>query len=367
MDIMANNIAVTALAIAMLCTGCVSTPTTESNQPAKVTSQTAEKIVVQPAIDSGPPPAWIDSESKKYPRVDYITSRTQAETAEQASQQALANVSRYFLIDTSKYEMPVEQAVVGAGYEINTTNLPDSALTVAAPEVKRVLQKLKIVDQWFDSANNRYHALAALPRNAGRGYLEKKIKALDEKTREYMQAARSNPDPFIQAGKIAMAWRCQQLRGEMQKAMRVADLTGRGIASKYKLSLLRNDAINLITTLQIQPSGLAGEMNAAELTNMIRGGLNTAGLHPTDINPDYLMSGTLEVSIIGERNGWAVGHGELKLVLTDKVTGKVRGTKSWQIDVPGLDENAAIRRVYEKTVYKLKKDMRDILIEMAMQ
>ncbi|HHJ80542.1 MAG TPA: hypothetical protein ENJ65_02795 [Candidatus Tenderia electrophaga] len=365
---MANNIAVTALATAMLCTGCVSTPATESSQPATPTSHAAEQAIAQPAaIVSGPPPVWIDSESKKYPRVDYITSRTQAETAEQASQQALANVSRYFLIDTSKYEMPVEQAIVGAGYEINTTNLPDSALTVASPEVKRVLQKLKIVDTWFDSANKRYHALAALPRNAGRGYLDKQIKALDAKTQEYMQAARSNPDPFIQAGKIAMAWRCQQLRGEMQKAMRVADLTGRGIAAKYKLSLLRNDAINLITTLQIQPSGLAGEMNAAEVTNMIRGGLNTAGLHPTDINPDYLMSGTLKASIIGERNGWAVGRGELKLVLTDKVTGEVRGTKTWQIEVPGLDENAAIRRVYEKTVYKLKKDMRDILIEMAMQ
>ncbi len=364
---MAINIAATALTIALLCSGCVSTPTTESTQTTRPSSQDSEQPVLQPTIASGPQPAWVDSESKKYPRVDYITSRTQAETKEKASQQALANVSRHFLIDTSKYEMPIEQAIGGAGYELNTTNLPDTALTVASPEVKRVLQKLEIVDQWFDSANNRYHALAALPRNAGRGYLDKQIKALDEKTREYMQAARSNPDPFVQAGKIAMAWRCQQLRGEMQKAMRIADLTGRGIAPKYKLSLLRNDAINLITTLQIQPSGLAGEMNAAEVTNMIWGGLNTAGLHPTDVNPDYLMTGTMEASIIGERNGWAVGRGELKLVLADKVTGEVRGTKSWQIDVPGLDENAAIRRVYEKTVYKLKKDMRDILIEMAMQ
>ena len=364
---MAKNIAVTTLAIAIICTGCASTPTAESNQSASLTSHAAEQAVSQPTIASGPQPAWVDSESANHPRVDYITSRTQAETAEQASQQALANISRHFLIDTTAYEMPISQAIVGAGYELNTTNLPQSALTVASPEVKRVLQKLKIVEQWFDSANNRYHALAALPRNAGRGYLDNQIKALDEKTRDYMQEARSNPDPFVQAGKIAMAWRCQQLRGTMQKAMRVADLTGRGIAAEYKLNLMKKDAINLITTLQIEPSGLAGEMNAAEITNMIRGGLNTAGLRPTDVNPDYLMSGTLEASIIGERNGWAVGHGELKLVLTDKVTGEVRGTKTWQIEVPGLDENAAIRRVYEKTIYKLKKDMRDILMEMAMQ
>ena len=361
---MARNIATTTFAIAIICSGCVSTPTNESNPAA---TQSTQQTVAQAAIPSGPQPTWVTGESSDYPRVDFITSRTQADTVEQASQQALANISRHFLIDTTEYEMPVEQAVVGAGYELITTNLPDTALTVASPEVRRVLTKIKIVAQWFDSTNNRYHALAALPRNAGRGYLDNQIKALDEKTREYMQAARSNPDPFIQAGKIAMAWRCQQLRGKMQDAMHVVDLTARGIAAEYKLNLMKKDAINLITTLQIEPSGLTGEMNAARVTTMIMGGLTTAGLRPTNVHPDYIMSGTLETSIIGERNGWAIGHGLLKLVLADKVTSEVRGSKTWEIEVPGLDGNAAIRRVYEKTEYKLKKDMRDLLMEMAMQ
>jgi len=362
---MARNIAVTTLAAAIICSGCTSiTPADESNQP---TAQTTQQEAAQTVIPAGPQPAWVTGESSDYPRTDYITSHTQADTAELASQQALANISRHFLIDTTEYEMPIEQAVIGAGYELITTNLPESALTVASPEVRRVLAKVKIVAQWFDSTNNRYHTLAALPRNTGRGYLESQIKALDDKTRKHLQEARSNPDPLVQAGKVAMAWRCQQLRGKMQEAMRVADLTARGIAAEYKLSLMKKDAINLITALQIEPSGLAGEMNAAQLTTMIRGGLTTAGLHPTDVNPDYIMSGTLNASIIGERNGWAVGHGQLKLVLTDKLTSEVRGTTTWEIDVPGLNESAAIRRVYEKTEYKLKKDMRDILIEMAMQ
>ena len=365
---MAITIATAMLTIAIICTGCASTtPSSESNQSAIPTSESTEKVISQPTIPSGPQPTWVDGESKNYPRVDYITSRTQAETAEQASQQALANVSRHFVIDTTKYEMPIKQAVVGAGYELNTTHLSPSALTVASADVRRVMQKLKIVEQWFDSANNRYHALAALPRNVGRGYLDSQIRALDNKTREYMQEARSNPDPFVQAGKIAMAWRCQQLRGEMQNAMRVADLTGRGIAPEFKLNLMKNDAINLITTLQIEPSGLAGEMNAREMTTIINGGLKTAKLKPAMNNADYTMRGTLDTSIIGEKNGWAVGLGQLKLVLADKVTGEVRGTKSWEVEVPGLNEDHAIRRVYEKTEYKIKRDMRDILMEMAMQ
>lgn len=230
---MAKILAATTCAIAIICTGCVSTPASESNQAAiEATNQAS----TQASIPSGPQPAWVEAESTRFPRVDYITSRTQAETAEQASQQALANISRHFLIDTTEFEMPVEQAIAGAGYELITTNLADSSLTVASAEVGRVLAKAEVVEQWFDSANNRYHALAALPRNAGYGYLNSQIKALDKKTKAYMQEARGNADPFIQAGKIAMAWRCQQLRGKMQKAMRTADLTGRGIAAKYKLN-----------------------------------------------------------------------------------------------------------------------------------
>ena len=149
--------------------------------------------------------------------------------------------------------------------------------------------------------------------------------------------------------------------------MQITDLTGRGIDAEFSLNLIRRDADNLLTTLQIEPTGLEGEANAQRVAEIIRGGLVTADLKPASKNADYVMKGTLEAAVIGERNGWALGHGKLKLVLSDKVTGAVRGTTTWEVDVPGLDENAAIRRVYEKTEYKLKKDMRNILMEMAMQ
>ena len=362
---MARLFAATTLAIAIICMGCASSPAKQNIADEKTPAAAIkeEPVVV---IPSGPEPGWVSGGSIGYPRVDYITSRTEAETPEQASQMAIANITRYFLIDTIELNMTPEQTAFAADYTLNTSNLDSSAQTVAPAEITRVLAKIELAAQWYDSDNNRYHALAAVPRNTSRSYLAGQIKMLDSKTETFMQEARSNPDPLAQAGNIAKAWRCQQIRSKLQDSMRVADLTARGVEPRFNLKLVKKDAINLLTTLQIEASGVAGEMNAIQVTDMIKGGFKTAGIKAAEDNADYIMRGTLDTSIIGEKNGWAVGRGQLKLVLADKLTGELRGTKVWEIEVPGLTEDHAIRRVNEKTVYKLKRDMRNILMEMAM-
>lgn len=362
---MARRIAATTLAAVIIYSGCTIVPNSVSQQPkAQHAPDQSESAT---GIDSGPQPDWVSGESSEYPRLHYLTSRTQGDTPEQARRKALANLSAYFVVDSEAVGMSVQQAATAAGYELKRTNMGQSAPLVASPEADRVLEKIVVVAQWFDSGSNSYHALAAVPRNTAKGYLQDQIEALDEKTREYMKQARNTPDPFVQAGKLAMAWRSQQIRAKMQDSMKRADLTGRGIEPQFNLSLMKQDAEALLTALRIQPAGLEGEENAERVAQLIRGGLLTQDLRPAAENADYIMRGSLDAAVIGERNGWALGHGKLKLALVDKITGRVLGSTDWEVDVPGLDENAAIRRVYEKTEYMLKVRMRDVLMEMAMQ
>ncbi len=360
---MARRIAATTLAAAIIYSGCTTIP--NSLSPQARAQHAPDQSESATGIDSGPQPDWVSGESSEYPRLHYLTSRAQGDTPEQARRQALANLSAYFVVDSGAVGMSVQQAAA-AGYEPRN-NMDQSAPTVASPEADRILEKIEVVAQWFDSGSNRYHALAAVPRNTAKGYLQDQIEALDEKTREYMKQARNNPDPFVQAGKLAMAWRSQQIRAKMQDSMKRADLTGRGIEPQFNLSSMKQDAEELLTTLRIQPAGLEGEENAERVAQLLSGGLLTQDLKPAIENADYIMRGTLDAAVIGERNGWALGHGKLKLVLLDKPTGQVLGSTEWEVDVPGLDENAAIRRVYEKTEYMLKVGMRDVLMEMAMQ
>ena len=367
---MARITAASMLAAAIICAGCATSPnkvSQEASQQTTLTSKQATSGTAKPETKTGPQPEWVAGDINEYPRVQYITSRTQAKSMAEADRQAMANISKLYMVDIKQFDMSEKQALDASGYELNTTHQKASASTAAAPEISRVLESIEIVDRWHDSETDTYHSLAAMPRNTGKGFLQSQIESLDEKTREYMNQARSDPDPFVQAGRIAMAWRCQQLRSKLQDSMRIADLTGRGIAPEFDIRLLRQDVDNLLTTLQIEATALAENEDAQLMLAMLKGGLKVAGLEPTKENADYIIRGTLDTAIVGERDGWALGHGQLKLVLADKVTGELRGSTTWEVEVPGLDENHAIRRVYEKTEYMLKVKMRDVLMEMAMQ
>lgn len=357
---MGKRYAVAALAVVIL-GGCATAPEQAPDAQAPQSSATAPRD-----INAGPRPDWVDGESAAYPRLQYITSRTHGDTPEQARRQARANLAGYLLVDIEAIGMSRQQAADAAGYQPDLTHMAPDANTVAAASAGRVLQQIEVASEWLDRDNARYHALAVLPRNSARGFLQTQITHLDTQTREHMKQARSAPDPFVQAGRIAMAWRAQQIRAALQASMQRVDLTGRGIAPEFNLSLLRQDAENLLTTLQIQPAGSEGAANAEQVMQLIRGGLVTQDLRPASDNADYIMRGSLTAAVIGERNGWALGHGKLELELSDKVTGQPLGRTTWEVEVPGLDEHAAIRRVYEKTEYMLKVRMRAVLMEMAM-
>lgn len=356
----------TLLLISLLITfGCASTiPKEVQTEPSKPqrSETTGAKIII------GEQPEWIEGDITAYPRLHYMTARGQGPTEEEAAKTVMAKMTHLFVLDVDKLKIPLQQAIDASGFEINTTHLDDDAQTIASEQAKRVLSKIKIAEVWLDAEKGVYHALATLARNTGKGYLVKQVKRLDKRTLALIKEARNaDTDPLTQAGKMAKAWRVQQLRAAFQISLKKADLMGRGIKSDWNPKTLAQDAGGLLTTLQIETTGLVEDLNAQRVSTMLQGGLRVAGINPPVNEPDYTMRGTLDVKIIGEKNSWAVGGGELKLALTDNVTGEIRGIKVWNIEVPGIDEKAALRRVYEKTEYMLKVNMRDILLEISMQ
>lgn len=362
---MAKLYAGALLVLSLSIIGCASKPAkeveTEPQKPQR-SETTGAKIIV------GEQPEWVAGDINKYPRLHYMTARAQGASEQEAVDAAKANLARLFVIDVEQLNIPLQQAIDASGFEINTTHLNDDAKTIASPQAQRVLGKIKASEVWHDAAQGTHHALATLARNTGKGYLVKQIQLMDQRTQELVNAARSGEaDPLTQAGMMAKAWRVQQLRRDFQASLKRADLTGRGIQPSWNPTTLERDASSLLTTLQIETTGLEGDSNAEQVAFMLRGGLDVAGIKPPINEPDYTMRGSLDAKIIGEDSGWALGGGELKLALIDKVTGEVQGAIVWNVEVPGLDENAAIRRVYEKTEYMLKVKMRNILLEMSMQ
>jgi hypothetical protein len=167
-------------------------------------------------------------------------------------------------------------------------------------------------------------------------------------------------------GMTALAWRAQQLRASLQESMRDADLTRRGIEPQWQLEKLSKDINALLVNLKIHPSGVAGDVNAELISNALNSALKIADLKPAaKEKADYTLSATIESTVIGEENGWAVGQGTIKAILTDREN-RERGSKEWLIKVPGINKDAALSRVMEKSEFTLKKEMRNSLIDMAL-
>ena len=343
---MVNRLTGGIFLITIVCSGCASTTNSVGIGAADSSKNSTA---------TRPQPEWVTGESKSYPRLDYITSRAQGESADAAIQQLRTKLSRMFMVDLAQYDMSERQARTSGGYEINRTFQAKNAMTSTSPEIERILGKIEIVDQWHDSSTNTYHALAAMPRNSGLGYLRSQIEMLDTRTATFINNAKASKDPLTRMGQTAL-----------QESMRDADLTRRGIEPKWPLESLRHDINTQLTNLKIYPSGVTSDANATLINNALSNALAVADLKPAkEKQADYKLSATIDTAIIGEKSGWAIGQGTIKLRLSDKQN-QERSNAQWVVEVSGINEDAALHRVLEKGEFTLKKEMRNSLIDMAL-
>lgn len=356
--------------ITFFASGCATTQakqvTEESPEPIQVAAATPQEA--QPVVAKQlPQPDWIEGESRKYPRLGYMRSRAQAKSADGAKEMAREKLAKLFMVDINTFDMSVHQAKISANYDTVEAFSDEQTHTVAHADINTILEKIEVVDHWHHIESNTHHAIAVIPRNTGKAFLRNEIRRLDEHTSQLIDQGQTDGDPFTQLGMLAKAWRAQQVRSALQKTMTRADLTGRGLKPKWRLKDMEKDINSVLTSLRIFPTGVDQDIYADSITHMLSGALKVAELTPSEQGPaDYVISAMVDVSIIGEENGWAIGHGAIKVAFKNKAEEAPRGTKQWELQTPGLHEEHAKRRVMEKTEYMLKKNMRNILIDMAM-
>lgn len=333
---MVKGLAIIIALLAMLAAGCSSTPTARSNAP------------LPAAAPPRPEPDWVSNESARYGRIEYIVKRAEANNAEQARQDARDKIIALFT-----YVDPAAKA--------------DSAalIAAAAPEI---VSSVTIADEWQNPDTKTFHALATLQRKHGEAYMKAKIPQLDQETQKLIDAAATkNIDPLRRTGLLAKALRAQKQRQYLQLSMRTVDVTGRGIKPVWDVVRIEADLEEQFKQLKIQPMGTSDDKAEAQLmVNLLTGGLKTAGLTPADTNhAEYLLKGKLTIDPKRLPNNWVSGQGVLQIELTERIAGLGRGEKKWNIEMPGLDEETAARRVTEKAEFTLKKEMHNVLLEIA--
>jgi hypothetical protein len=96
------------------------------------------------------------------------------------------------------------------------------------------------------------------------------------------------------------------------------------------------------------------------------GALANAGfMIETGQNPDFVLQARMVLDDLGVQKGWDWQRGVLEVNLSEKATGRVRGTKRWNVKSSAPDTASAIKRALNEADAILKQELRPTLIDMV--
>ncbi|MEQ1919595.1 MAG: LPP20 family lipoprotein, partial [Elusimicrobiota bacterium] len=135
--------------------------------------------VVKKSSAGGARPQWVEGESPKWPRSQFVTGVGSADDEEAAADRARGEISRIFSsnvsVDTAVDET---ESTVNSGGQTSTSFSQQLAQNVRTTS-KKMLEGVEIVERWKDAASSRYYALATLNKGKAMGAVTEKTLALD--------------------------------------------------------------------------------------------------------------------------------------------------------------------------------------------
>ncbi|MEO8331366.1 MAG: LPP20 family lipoprotein [Gallionella sp.] len=306
-------------------------------------------------------PDWIAGDSAKYKSSEYLIGRGQAAAQEEAMDRARADLAKIFqvaVIAESEDVQKFKTDPAGPGqYEGQATRR-------ITTHTEQIIRGIQIAELWQDPVTKSRHVLAVLPRLQTAASMRQQISQLDEATGTHIEQSRKNSDLFLKIAAASLAMESQQERESLQKSLQVVDVTGRVADSPWSSAKLKSDLDEMLKRVRISSKVTAG--SAPGLEEVVAGALAKAGfMIETGKNPDFGLQARMELTDLGLQDGWYWQRGVLEVALSETDSGRVRGTKRWNIKSNAQDKENAIKRALSQADAILKQELRATIIDMA--
>ena len=234
-----------------------------------------------PRVTSGGArPSWIDGESARFPRSQYVTGVGSADDEASAAERARGEVARVFTAavtaDTSVDESETNIAQGGRSSSSNAQTVAQRVRSVS----EKVLEGLEIVERWKDSSG-RHYALAALSKAKALAAVEERTQALDAEAALWKGRLDSVTDKFERAKAAARLSNLLKTRLELENDRRV--LGGGSLPSTIDVASAKDAAVRALAALDVMVA-VTGE-GSEEVETGIVAGLVANGLTAKRGNP----------------------------------------------------------------------------------
>ena len=306
-------------------------------------------------------PQWVNGEPDMYPNFKYLSATGSASKAEQAKARALSNLAKIFEVqirevsttsqDTKSFRKDGVETVEASARIASTVNL----------KTDKMVQGARIAEQWQNSADLTYHALAVLDRTQAGNNIRSEMNRLDEETRYALDQQKKRSDPLLKISDLHKANSLQQDRQTLQKTLKIIDVKGKGAPALWNLAELNEKLQRALRALPLKTVVKVDDIGG--LSNVLQGAAAKAGFNIG--RSGYQLTASLEAQPPINRDDWYWLRATLKIELIAQDGATVIGYKSWPLKVSASNASQLDARMLKAVDKKLKQELLKSVLEFA--
>jgi hypothetical protein len=266
----------------------------------------------------GQRPIWVEGESPKWPRAQYVTGVGSADDEEAAADRARGEISRVFTSNVSVDTLVDEsESTVNAGGKTTTSFSQQVAQNVRTAS-KKMLEGVEIVERWKDAASARYYALATLSKSKAMAAVDEKTHALDADASQWKARLDAAGDKFERAKAGAKLAAILKGRLDLENDRRV--LGGGSLASAVDVSAAKAAAARALEALDvvvIASGDHADDLETGIVTGLVASGLMAKRGNPGDKGDMIVESNSAAQTIENGDKSWKWARATATVTLKD--------------------------------------------------
>lgn len=266
----------------------------------------------------GQRPAWVEGESPKWPRSQYVTGVGSADDEEAAADRARGEISRVFSSAVSVDTLVDEsEGTVNAGGKTTTSFSQQIAQNVRTAS-KKMLEGVEIVERWKDASAARYYALATLSKSKAMAAVAEKTQALDADAAVWKTKLDAASDKFERAKAGAKLAALLKGRLDLENDRRV--LGGGNLASTVDVSAAKAAAARALEALDvvvIATGDHSDELETGIVTGLVASGLMAKRGNAGDKGDLIVESKSGAQTVEGGDERWKWSRGTATVTLKD--------------------------------------------------
>lgn len=251
---------------------------------------------------------WMKRTNKTFPPAQYLVGHGEGESGTVAAERAYAAVAKIFRAEINSQAKEWESYLL---IENKGRSRDERQLTldhVTSVSTDKVLENVRVLDEWYDDDRRLHHALAGMNRSQTEAATLERINQFDGIVAHHVAESRNATEPLAHARHLKRAVTTLVLREAYNADLRVIRLNGQGLAPPYQVAALSSELERFLSTglpLELDLSGdYAEPIGRALIEGLAREGLSvtvfsTGGTTvrpvPSDLHPVLLIKGLVRL------------------------------------------------------------------------